>query len=333
MFSPMSSGRDNWEEAGGDQASSIVGGSAGPSNQSLPIRANVSTSKGKGKTKDIPIPQGRVIVPPAADKKSFAFGFSSKGEKKSAAERRTKRNHYAMPASVDEEISTERRPLLGSPSSSSASIPHRSSSRRKQKANIPRWKDAFRPHKKTVDLWMESWTARWTVLAIIPSIFVWIWCALPFPGSQRDKVHSHTDGQFLFFLIWYYGIYNAVGLIYITQLFSLYRLNWWPAALGARKSYVSFWLLSIISGYMLHSFGWDRLPSMGKGWLSSAFSISSAKDDDDDEDGQIQWQRKTPWVALALATMAMPALVCLAGLRRGGRQTYRHSLTDTQKSE
>jgi hypothetical protein len=119
------------------------------------------------------------------------------------------------------------------------------------------------------------------------------------------------------------------GLIYITQLFSLYRLNWWPAALGARKSYVSFWLLSVGTGYALHVLAWDRLPSMGGGWI-----LGDGRDSDgEDDEERIQWQRKTPWVALAFATMAMPAFVCLAGLRRGGRQTYRHSLTDTQKSE
>lgn len=118
----------------------------------------------------------------------------------------------------------------------------------------------------------------------------------------------------------------STGLVYITQLFSLYRLNWWPAALGAKKSYLTFWLLSLVAGYVLHVMAWDRLPSMGGTWGSS-------DDGGNDDEQQIQWQRKTPWVGLAFATMAMPTLVCLAGLRRGGRQSYRHSLTDTQKSE
>ena len=123
-----------------------------------------------------------------------------------------------------------------------------------------------------------------------------------------------------------------LGLIYITQLFSLYRLNWWPAALGARKSYVSFWLLSVAAGYALHVSTWDKLPSMGTGWLLPTPGSGGDGSDNGDDEEKIQWQRKTPWVGLAFATMAMPALVCLAGLRRGGRQTYRHSLTDTQKS-
>lgn len=198
----------------------------------------------------------------------------------------------------------------------------------------PRWKDLFRPERHTVDAWMESWWQRWTVLAVLPTLFVWVWCAMPFPhhhtsddrpGEGGTPHRSRFDAQFWFFLFWYYGIYCAVGLVYITQLFSLYRLNWWPKALGARKSYVVFWLLSLATGYLMHLFSLDSLPSMGRGWWIP-------DDDDDDSEGhRIQWQRKTPWVGLAFATMAMPALVCFAGLRRSGRQTYRHSLTEAQK--
>lgn len=188
-----------------------------------------------------------------------------------------------------------------------------------------------------------------------PFFQVWIWCAMPFPkGSRREHDNgSEANAHFWFFLIFYYGLYCAIGestfqypqflvahdplspkttgLIYITQLFSLYRLNWWPAALGARKSYLAFWLLSIFTGYAMHRLGLDSLPSVGD-WFAFIQSDSAGEVDRDD-DNEIEWQRKTPWVGLAFATMAMPALVCFAGLRRSGRQTYRHSLTDTQKSE
>ncbi|KAN0062710.1 hypothetical protein ACQY0O_004905 [Thecaphora frezii] len=50
------------------------------------------------------------------------------------------------------------------------------------------------------------------------------------------------------------------------------------------------------------------------------------------DENDIQWQRKMLWVGQAFATMAMPALVCFVGLRRSGRQTYWHSLTDHQKT-
>lgn len=121
-------------------------------------------------------------------------------------------------------------------------------------------------------------------------------------------------------LFLYFYIQSNSALVYITQLFSLYRLNWWPAALGAKTSYAAFWLLSLCAGYALHVL--DPLGSENK-------SLDNGGGEADD----IQWQRKTLWVGLAFATMAMPALVCLAGLRRSGRQNYRHSLTEAQKSE
>jgi hypothetical protein len=66
--------------------------------------------------------------------------------------------------------------------------------------------------------------------------------------------------------------------------------------------------------------------------LEAGLYSGLANDKDDDDDDNVQWQRKTLWVGLAFATMSMPALVCLIGLRRSGRQTYRHSLTDMQKT-
>ncbi|PWZ02210.1 hypothetical protein BCV70DRAFT_198486 [Testicularia cyperi] len=184
----------------------------------------------------------------------------------------------------------------------------------------------------------------------------------PMDGSE----HLTVDANFWFFLIFYYGIYVGVALIYITQLFGLYRLNWWPAALGAKTSYTFFWVGSLIAGYVLHELdplgsetshrppqpgepfastnvthpsssgsSWFSLPSLPaattlRAWSTVSLSTAAAPGTIDDAD--IQWQRKTLWVGLAFATMAMPALVCFVGLRRSGRQTYRHSLTDHQKT-
>lgn len=233
--------------------------------------------------------------------------------------------------------------------------------RRKKKR---RWyMDLFRPKREKVEEVLDQWTTRHGILCLLPSLIVWFWCAVPFPKSHpnspgnpwcddtpdapwcrpstpehRQSQQAHeTDANFWFFLLFYYGLYAAVALVYITQLFSLYRLNWWPAALGAKTSYSIFWLLSISGGYFLHHFHFDSLSVSPVNTLSQAFItltklLSPTDDDDDDDDDDIQWQRKTLWVGLAFATMAMPALVCLVGLRRSGRQTYRHSLTDMQKA-
>ncbi|KAK0519387.1 hypothetical protein OC835_007542 [Tilletia horrida] len=116
----------------------------------------------------------------------------------------------------------------------------------------------FRPTRDQVERWLDSWLKRWFVLAIIPALDVWIWCAVLFPHSDSDSVgapwgdpktsawtianHSQpslphlpttlppapaaaVDANFVFFLLFYYGIYVTFALIYVTQLFSLYRLN------------------------------------------------------------------------------------------------------------
>ncbi|PWN53459.1 hypothetical protein IE53DRAFT_324750 [Violaceomyces palustris] len=294
----------------------------------------------------------------------------------------------------------------------------------------------FRPRREVVEDCLDSWWKRWFVLAVVPSLVLWFWCAVPFPktdpydpnlpwckpdGDKSDEPnppwcypgfglhksslslpptltefftglifrfynlfapwitggegssppkpdpdggaeHLTVDANFWFFLFFYYGIYVAVALVYITQLFSLYRLNWWPAALGAKTSYTFFWLLSLGTGYVLHrldpfgteqkrnkhgqgslagghqhghhhsllqrEIGLDALAvsSLGHAYPGNGTGIGGVDESD------IQWQRKTLWVGLAFATMSMPAFVCLIGLRRSGRQKYRYSLTDTQKT-
>ncbi|GAC71790.1 hypothetical protein PANT_5d00069 [Moesziomyces antarcticus T-34] len=292
--------------------------------------------------------------------------------------------------------------------------------RERQRPNRSWLNNLIRPPREIVEAWLDSWWKRWFALAGLPSLVVWIWCAVPFPktdpydpnlpwcnpgedGSWNDpsnppwcyppnatassseitsKIalptlptltglawsitnliassfskragtpsdphppigggdHLTVDANFWFFLVFYYGIYVGVALIYITQLFGLYRLNWWPAALGAKTSYTFFWIGSLVAGWILHQL--DPLgtesrhrPAFSKGRPhdepGSAVQQWSAGGKPTIDDADIQWQRKTLWVGLAFATMAMPALVCFVGLRRSGRQTYRHSLTDHQKT-
>ena len=170
----------------------------------------------------------------------------------------------------------------------------------------------------------------------------------PSSSAPSPPTQTQVDANFWFFLIFYYGLYCAVALIYITQLFSLYRLNWWPKAVGARTSYAAFWIGSLAVGWIMHELdplGTEdrRRNRAGKGKHGEdtgekphppPVAVTSGGDPwDRDIADDVQWQRKTMWVGLAFATMAMPALICFAGLRRSGRQTYRHSLTDLQKSQ
>lgn len=173
---------------------------------------------------------------------------------------------------------------------------------------------AFRPTSKVIDDLLSNGPRRVFVLTWIPVILVLCWCGVPFPANHNEPIKD--DATFWFFLLWYFGVYVAVALVFMTQLFTLYRLNWWPRAIGARVSYAFFWVMSLVGGYIIHRCTPPRPQE----------DPSSTLRPDDQE-----WQLKTEWVLLTFATMSMPALVCLIGLRRSGRQHYRPVMTDVQK--
>lgn len=58
--------------------------------------------------------------------------------------------------------------------------------------------------------------------------------------------------------------------MFVTALFGLYRLNWWPSRLGGKVSYFFFWIGSLLFGLVLHQFDllgvrgrWDRRKDTG----------------------------------------------------------------------
>lgn len=106
--------------------------------------------------------------------------------------------------------------------------------------------------------------------------------------------------------------------MFVTKLFDLFRLNWWPKSLGGSLSYITFWLLSLVVGFALHAFRLD-----GFGW---------SRDTSPPPREEADWQRKTTWVLLAFATMALPALACFTKLRADRRNSFRRSLTPAQKT-
>ncbi|KAF8419873.1 hypothetical protein EV426DRAFT_676166 [Tirmania nivea] len=70
----------------------------------------------------------------------------------------------------------------------------------------------------------------------------------PMPGHG----HALVRLNFWFFLLVYYGIYNLISLLWITKLFNLYSLNWWPSRLGFPISYTSCWILSLLIAVPLY---------------------------------------------------------------------------------
>ncbi|WWC63478.1 uncharacterized protein I303_106081 [Kwoniella dejecticola CBS 10117] len=215
----------------------------------------------------------------------------------------------------------------------------------------------FRPSKGTVNRWLDSWWKRHFVLVILPCIVVWIWVSLPFPVSDPYKDdpfpfpdipswpkrpnkdnsslpgdasnHDRDDGgengkelpldvNFYFFLIWYFGMYLAVALFFITNLFSLYRLNWWPSKLGGKVSYALTWSSTLLLGLAAHHLD---LFGLRKRWESNRDPIDI-----------VDWERKTFWVTLSFIAMLMPAIACFSKLKRDKRHTYRQPLSTVSQT-
>ncbi|KAK4051441.1 hypothetical protein OIV83_002925 [Microbotryomycetes sp. JL201] len=145
----------------------------------------------------------------------------------------------------------------------------------------------------------------------------------PAQGRPPADDDLPVDANFYFFLFAYYGVYLAVALIFITKLFDLYRLNWWPSTLGGSVSYIMFWSLSLLVGFLLHHFDLD-----GLGRRSHANPRRKPR-----EDESFDWERKTTWVLLAFFAMTLPALACFAKLRADRRNSYRRSLTAAQRTQ
>ncbi|KAI9648710.1 hypothetical protein NHQ30_003350 [Ciborinia camelliae] len=107
------------------------------------------------------------------------------------------------------------------------------------------------PKQGAVARLVDSWGWRCVVLAVLPAALAVAWCALPFPQYEfpddddveglpsntfGHKIPGHGEARveinFWFFLFVYYGFYNITALMWITKVFNIYSLNWWPKSLG-----------------------------------------------------------------------------------------------------
>ncbi|OZJ04988.1 hypothetical protein BZG36_01742 [Bifiguratus adelaidae] len=196
--------------------------------------------------------------------------------------------------------------------------------------------------RRTVEKIVASFWGRFAYLILLPVAIVIAWCAVPIPfdkPSENDSpsligslfasttssttpqssfinnagflgafhLPSHTPGSpvdinFWFFVFWYYGIYNAIGLLFVTKLFSIYALNWWPKALGGLLSFLLFWSLTEGVGVVLYFFV------------------------------EVLTRQTLTWVGLTFLTMSMPLCVAFGIIQSQSRNRYRHSLTPAQKT-
>ncbi|CAK7226788.1 hypothetical protein SCUCBS95973_006316 [Sporothrix curviconia] len=187
------------------------------------------------------------------------------------------------------------------------------------------------PKNATVRRAIDRWWSRWTLLVILPALLAIVWCALPFPQYPLDEASLHAtatgdagdddDGRkhhrtpghgearvrihFWFFLFAYYGPYNVTALIWITKVFNLYSLNWWPPSLGFPLS------VSLLAAFSL------AVPAVLFCSVPAAEFLAS---------------HNTAWVTWTFAIMAMPVAAALLLLLVHERhRTRRHAMSDTQR--
>lgn len=164
------------------------------------------------------------------------------------------------------------------------------------------------------------------------------WCAIPFPQYPLDDSHSkpHTfvdalfaakpgdpshhsassghrapghgearvQVNFWFFLFVYYGFYNLTALIWITKVFNLYSLNWWPSALGFPLTISLIAMLSIAAPIPVYLIPETRFLTI----------------------------HNTAWISWTFVIMALPVAIAFCILMTHERHLgLRHSLSETQR--
>jgi hypothetical protein len=128
------------------------------------------------------------------------------------------------------------------------------------------------------------------------------------PGTGRRKVPGHgatrVQVNFWFFLFVYYSFYNLTALIWITKVFNIYSLNWWPQSLGFPLTVSAIAVLSIAVPIPIYLIPETR-------WLTA---------------------HNTTWVAWTFTVMAMPVAIAFFILLSHERHLkLRQSLSETQR--
>lgn len=181
------------------------------------------------------------------------------------------------------------------------------------------------PKQVAVSRAVERWWRRWWLLVGLPAVLAVAWCALPFPQYElpddddvdvlkfapsplAHKTPGHGEARveinFWFFLFVYYGFYNITALMWITKVFNIYSLNWWPQSLGFPFTISVIAIISITAPIPLYYIPESRFFT----------------------------HYNTTWICWTFFTMAMPLIIAFAILLNHERHLgLRNSLSETQR--
>ena len=186
------------------------------------------------------------------------------------------------------------------------------------------------PKQSSVKRLVDVWWTRWAVLVVFPASMAVAWCAIPFPqyplpgddddvdddrgaapgdpGRSSGKVPGHGQARvqvnFWFFLFVYYGFYNITALIWITKVFNIYSLNWWPKSLGFPLTVSLIALLALAAPVPVYLVPETKFLTI----------------------------HNTAWITWTFVIMAVPVLIAFCILMTNERHLgLRHSLSETQR--
>ncbi|CZR55337.1 uncharacterized protein PAC_05224 [Phialocephala subalpina] len=179
------------------------------------------------------------------------------------------------------------------------------------------------PRQAVVAKLVDKWWSRWALLAVLPAALAVAWCAVPIPqyplddddfmgnstaGWRAHKIPGHgaarVEINFWFFLFVYYGIYNLTALLWITKVFNIYSLNWWPETLGFPLTVSLLFMIALAVPIPMYYFT-DLRDFTGYNTL---------------------------WICWTFFTMAMPLMLAFGILLNHERHLgLRNSLSETQR--
>lgn len=87
-------------------------------------------------------------------------------------------------------------------------------------------------------------------LTLLPVLLVVGWSSVPL---MTDPLTGKLN--FWFFLCFYYGLYNAVALALVTQIFRVYSLTWWPSSVNGTLANIMSWSISLAVAALAHVLG------------------------------------------------------------------------------
>ena len=147
------------------------------------------------------------------------------------------------------------------------------------------------PFTRILIHWTSSSWKRYFLFNVFPVLFVVLWASVPFPTVISSDDPLDVKFSFDFFLFFYFAIFNIVSLLFTSQIFHVYNMEWRPQS---------------------RAFIWNFTPllmSMGVGYCMHLLDI----------------RHKLAWTFLSLFVQLLPVFIAFIRIRREQKHVWRQS--------